>query len=153
MFEGLPSESPRRRRLLYLAEGLAIGGGVAYVLVETVGTILWLTESRLSIPILLFGLVFLLLALRNVGFIQLDRKAGDQRTKSPVKADWSETRRWKWVGLISVIVGLALFTISVTIWGLENVLYLYAMVNTAGPTILLGLGLWMYGIYGRSGGN
>lgn len=148
MFEGLPSESPRRRRLLYLAEGLAIGGGVAYVLVETVGTLLWLTESRLAIPILLFGLVFVLLALRNVGFLQLFQTEVSQQSKSPVKADWSGTRRWKWVGIISVTVGLALFIISVTIWGLKEVLYLYAMVYTAGPTVLLGMGLWIYGIYG-----
>lgn len=148
MFEGLPSESPRRRRLLYLAEGLAIGGGVAYVLVETIGTILWLTESRLAIPILLFGLVFVLLGLRNVGFLQVFQKEVGQQPKQPVKVDWSETRRWKWVGIISVVVGLALFSISVTIWGLEQVIYLYAMVYTAGPTALLGIGLWIYGIYG-----
>lgn len=148
MFEDLPSESPRRRRLLYLAEGLAIGGGVAYVLVETVGTIIWLTESRLAIPILLFGLVFVLLGLRNVGFLQLFQKEVDQQSKQPVKADWWETRRWTWVGLISVVVGLALFSISVTIWGLEQVVYFYAMVYTAGPTALLGMGLWIYGIYG-----
>ena len=148
MFEGLPSESPHRRRLLYLAEGLAIGGGVAYVVVETVGTIIWLTESRLAIPILLFGLVFVLLGLRNVGFLHLFQTEVDQQPKQPVKADWWETRRWTWVGSISVVVGLALFSISVTIWGLEQVVYFYAMVYTAGPTALLGMGLWIYGIYG-----
>ena len=148
MLEGLPSESPRRRRLLYFAEGLAIGGGLAYVVVETVGTLLWLTESRLAIPVLLFGLVFVLLGLRNVGFLQLFQKEVGQQPKQPVKADWSETRRWTWVGIISVVVGLALFTISVTIWGLEQVIYLYAMVYTACPTALLGMGLWIYGIYG-----
>lgn len=148
MFEELPNESPRRRRLLYLAEGLAIGGGVAYVLVETVGTILWFTESRLAIPILLFGLVFVLLGLRNAGFLQLFQTEAGQQPKQPVKADWWETRRWKWVGLISVVVGLALFTISVTIWGLEQVIYFYAMVYTAGPIAFLGMVLWMYGIYG-----
>lgn len=151
MFEGLPSESPRRRRLLYLAEGLAIGGGVTYVLVETVGTILWLTDSRLAIPILLFGVVFLLLALRNVGFLQGFQAEVDHQSKSPVKADWSGTRRWSWVGLLAVTVGLSLVTFSVIVWSLEEVLYLYAMVYTAGPTALLGMGLWMYGIYGCIG--
>lgn len=153
MFERLPSESLLRRRLLYFAEGLTIGGGVSYLLVETVGTILWLTESRASIFVLLFGLVLFLVAFRSLAFHKLFKKEVDHQSETPIKADWSNSRQWKWVGLISIIVGLALFSISVTIFGLKRVIYLYAMVYTAGPTALLGMVLWMFGIYGGSGEN
>jgi hypothetical protein len=39
MFDELPSESVRRRRVLYLGEGLLIGGGLTYLLIQVAGMI------------------------------------------------------------------------------------------------------------------
>lgn len=150
MFDGLPSESVRRRRVLYLAEGLVIGGGGTYLLILVGGLIGTLTESAVSIGPVLFLLVFLLLAVRFEWAARLDREAGFGRAKSPVEADWTATRRWGWVALTSVLIGGLLAGVSVFVWGWEEVVYSNRGLDVFALAILLGLGLWVYGLYDRS---
>lgn len=113
MFEGLPSESIRRRRVLYLAEGLIIGSGGTYLLALIGGLVGLFTEDTPTIGAVLFLLLGLFMAFRFLWAGELDRQAGFGRTKTPVEADWTETRRWGWVGLTAILVGGLLFSLSV----------------------------------------
>lgn len=153
MFDGLPSESVRRRRVLYLAEGLVIGGGGTYLLVLVGGLIGTLTESAVSIGPVLFLLVFLLVAARFEWAARLDREAGFGRAKSPVEEDWTATRRWSWVALTSVLAGGLLFGISVFVRGWGEVVYANGGLDVFALAIFLGLVSWVCGLYDRSDGE
>lgn len=153
MFEELPSESIWRRRVLYLGEGLLIGGGVTYLLILVVGLIASFSEGPLTIGMVLFLLFFLLLALRYPWAMHIDRQAGFSPTESSTSAvgkDWSATRRWGWVALTSVLVGGLLFSVSLYIWGWEEVIYYNGALDVFALAIFLGLGLLVYGLYDGS---
>ena len=150
MFDGFPSESIRRRRLLYLAEGLMIGSGGTYLLILISGLIGLFTDTTLTVGVVLFLLLFVLIAVRFLWAAELDRRAGFGRTKSPVEKDWTTTRRWVWVALTAILVGGLLFTISVFLWGWEEVIYANGGIDVFALAIFLGIGLWIYGLYDRS---
>lgn len=150
MFDELPSESPRRRRLLYLAEGLLIGTGGTYLLISFGGLIGSFASSPPTIGMVLFLLFGLLLAFRFLWALHFDRQAGFRPTKSRVEKDWSATREWRWVALTSALAGGLVFGVSVYVWGWEEVIYYYGGVEVFSVAIFLGLGLWAYGLYDRS---
>lgn len=143
----LPSESPRRRRLLYMSEGLTLGAAAAYILAYLVGTLLWFTESTFTLAIVVVGLIFLLVVLRNIGISWRVINEG-QQTRSPVQEDWAETRQWGWVASIAVLVGGVVLALSVSVWGWKEVIYLNAAVWVCVPAVLIGLGFWAYGLSG-----
>lgn len=150
MFDGFPSESIRRRRLLYLAEGLMIGSGGTYLLIQIGGLIGLSTDSTASIGGVLLLLLTVLIVVRFEWASQLDRQAGFGRTKTPVEKDWTETRRWGWVALTAILVGGFLFSLSVFLWGWEEVIYTYGGIDVFALAVFLGMGLWIYGLYDRS---
>ena len=150
MFEELPSESIWRCRVLYLAEGLLIGGGGTYLLISFAGLIGSFAASPPTIGTVLFLLFGLLLVLRYPWAMHIDRQAGFRPTKSPVVKDWSATRQWRWVALTSVLAGGLLFGVSLYIWGWEEVIYYYGGEEAFTLAIFLGLGLLVYGLYDRS---
>lgn len=149
MFEELPSESIWRRRVLYLGEGLLIGAGGTYLLIQVAGLLGLFSESPPTIGMILFLLFFLILIFRDLWAIQLDRQAGFS-PESPVGEDWSATRRWGWVALASVQVGGLLFGVSLYIWGWEAVIYYYGGLEVFALAVFLGLGLLVYGLYDGS---
>lgn len=153
MFDELPSESVRRRRLLYLAEGLVIGSGGTYLLIQVVGMIGWSSEGSESLGPLLFLLLFALITYRFLWAAELDRQAGFGRTKTRVEENWSATRQWGWVALTAIPVGGLLFGLSVLVWGWEEVIYLYGGLDVFALAVFTGLGLWVYGLYDRSDGE
>lgn len=153
MFDGLPSESIWRRRVLYLGEGLLIGAGVTYLLILVAGLIGLFAESLPTIGMILFLLFFLLLGYRFIWAIQIDRQAGFSPAESPVSPvanDWSATRQWGWVALTSVLAGGLLFGVSLYIWGWEEAIYYNGGLEVFVLAIFLGLGLLVYGLYDRS---
>lgn len=150
MFDGFPSESIWRRRLLYLAEGLMIGSGGTYLLILIGGLLGLFTESTPMIGMVLFLLVSLLIGVRFLWAGELDRQAGFGRTKSPVEKDWTDTRRWGWVALTAILVGGLLFSISVFLWGWEEIIYANGGIDVFALAIFLGMGLWVYGLYDQS---
>lgn len=153
MFDGLPSESIWRRRVLYLGEGLLIGAGGTYLLILATGLIGLFAESLPTIGMILFLLFFLLLGYRFYWAMEIDRQAGfspAESTTSAVVEDRLATRQWGWVVFTSVLVGGLSFGVSLYLWRWEEVIYSNGGLEVFVLAIFLGLGLLVYGVYDQS---
>lgn len=149
MFGGLPSESRRRSGLLYLAEGLAIGGGMTYLLIQIIALVGLFTEDTPTIGLVVFGMVLLIPALIILLGLHSDRKSSFGPTRTAVVEEWSATRRWGLVALLSIILEGLLFAISAAMHGWEEVVYYNAGLDVFAAGTFLGLALLVYGLYDR----
>lgn len=142
----LPSQSPRVRRLLYLAEGMIIGAATTLFLLEFAGAFLIDIEtgsfdSTISVLDVVFLLLFVFFLLRGIAFIVVGRRFS--RDNPPEYQDWKETRRWMWVAAVALPIGGILLGVSVLLWGWWAVVFFHAD-QLMGGTILVGFILYLY---------
>ena len=143
----LPSQSPRVRLLLYLAEGMIIGAATALIVLDFAGAFLLDVqtgsfEPTISVPGVGIILLFMLLVLRGIAINVVDHRFS--RDNLPEYQDWKETRRWIWVAAVALLIGGLLLGVSVLLWGWWAVVFLYDADLLMGGTILVGLVLYLY---------
>ena len=143
----LPSQSHRVRTLLYLAEGMIIGAGLALFLLRFSGAFFIDIETgsfnpALSVVGVFFLLFILFILLRGIAFVKLGSRYS--REDPPEYQDWKETRRWIWVAVVALPIGGMLFGVSVFLWGWWAVVFLQDADLLMLGTIMVGLFLYMY---------
>lgn len=149
----LPSQSFRVRVLLYLSEGLIIGGGVTLFLFGVVGAFFVDIETgsfnpKISTVEAVFLLLLLFFLFRAIGFVKASRRSS--REDPPEQQDWKETRRWIWVIAMALPVGAILLGVSVFLWGWWSVFFLQDAALLMLGTVMVGLLLNLY-VYQRIG--
>ena len=143
----LPSQSPYVQLLLYFAEGLILGAGILFLLIEVLGAFLIdIDTGSLDFDFtafdafLLFLMVFFLL--RAVTFIDLSSRFS--RDGPPEYQDWKKTRRWMWVVAVALPIGGILLGVSILLWGWWAVVFLqYADLLLLGA-IMIGFIFHLY---------
>lgn len=143
----LPSQDTRVRRLFYLAEGMSIGAGVSaillYISMAVFPFLIAGSYTEVTIGGVFLFIIALILIARNdlIAFSLISAPESDD--PPPEYQDWQETRQWKWIAVVAIIISLILFTASVFIWGwvLGGLLYGPGVMVVA---LISGLGLWGY---------
>lgn len=141
----LPSDSPRVRAHLYLAEGLIlsagsllIGSGLAGAYLVDVGT------GSFDPNITPFGAFTLLF----VVFLALRWRAIKAVSPPPEKAlelqDWWATREWRWVLVTAIPVGGVLVGVARLRWSWWELVFLQSFDLLLLGTILAGVLLYTY---------
>lgn len=134
----LPSESRRVRTLLYLSEGTVVGAGGLLLVVRFAGSYLVDVGTGSFDPgITAFG-AFILVSLLLFGLrtLVITRVATPTRDKLPEYRDWSETRKWRWVAAVALLVGGLLSAVAVLRWTLWQIVF-----SQGFDLLLLGTGL------------
>lgn len=142
----LPSESRRVRALLYLAEGMITGGALPVVLAIVAGVVVAVYRTVVVNPtVTAAGAVGFPLALhlllRSTALATAVRHS--RREDKPEVRDWTETRQWRWVAVVALVVAALLVAVPtalgwawhVSYWGVPRVLCL----ATVGAGFLLRL--------------
>ena len=115
-----PSESPTLARsqltIFYLGEGI-IAGVVFYILVYgvTIGIRFLRLAPDAQLYIVGAIVLFFLAILPKIAAWSIMPKYA--MTRSPVMQVWHETRQWRWVGILGLLVGSVLVVGSVIAWG------------------------------------
>ena len=143
----LPSESPRVRVLLYLAEGMVVGAATTEILLVFFGSFLIDFETgsfnpRIPGVSVFFLLVFVFFLLRGIAFIDIGRRYA--RDVPPEYQDWKATRRWSLVLAVGLVVGGGLLGVSVLLWGWWEVVYSQRARLILTVTTLVGFTLNLY---------
>lgn len=142
----LPSESRRVRTCLYLAEGTIVGAGGPLLAVRFAGSYLVDVETGSFDPeVTAFG-AFVLVALLLLGLRALAiTRVAPRREENPAEyRDWSETRRWRWVGAVSLLVGALLFGVAMLRWTWWQIVFMQGFDLLLLGTVLFGALLYVY---------
>lgn len=112
----LPSESAHVRLLLSMAEGLMFGAGVlGFQAFELAVIALVIDSPTITVGVAIFGIIAILIAARSLWFTRvINRSApnrGPRMYQDSAYRDWWETRSWRSVGTIAIIIGAAGFTL------------------------------------------
>ena len=91
-------------------------------------------------------LVFLLFfLLRGIAFVKVGRRFS--REIPPEYQDWKETRQWRWVVVLALLIGGILLGVSVFLWEWWSGVYLYEADLLILGTILVGFFLHLYAFH------
>lgn len=143
----LPSQSPRVRMLLYLAEGMLIGAGLTLVLLKLFGAVLLDIETgSIDITLTVFSAFFLFVGLffllRGAAIVGVSRQYS--RNSPPEYRDWHEARRWTLVAAVALSIAVMLLGVSVILWGWWSVVFLQDATLLLLGAVLSGLFLYTY---------
>lgn len=141
-----PSESRRVRTLLYLSEGAILGAGGLLLAVRFAGSYLVDVETGSFDPeVTAFG-AFVLVALLLFGLraLAITRVAPPKRDGPPEYQDWNETREWRWVVAVALLVGGSLSVVAVLRWTWWQIVFLQGFDLLLLGTIMVGALLHLY---------
>lgn len=152
----LPSESERLRWLLSVAEGLMFGAGILGFVSFELAVITFITGSgALSVGVAAFGVIALLLTVRNVWFFRATSRSapdtGPRVFRDPAYRDWWETRSWWLVGTLAFIVGAVGSAFAVLAFGFEPLGWALFATPALWAVGCIGFLVWSYAIYNVRG--
>lgn len=118
-----PSESRRVRRYLYLGEGLIVGGLLAAIgILPLFRGLRFLDSGSLPLSVATAAILvgFALAVAWKLPAFALAVAQGGTRHRSPAEQDWRDTRRWRWVIGLALVVVVAVIGVSAGLWGWEQ---------------------------------
>lgn len=132
--------------MLYLSEGAILGAGGLLLAVRFAGSYLVDVETGSFDPgITAFGaftlVTLLFFGLRAVAFT---RVAPSTRDELPEYRDWSETRKWRWVVAVALLVGGTLTGVAVSRWTWWQIVFLQGFDLLLLGTVLAGILFYTY---------
>lgn len=144
----LPSESRRVRTLLYFLEGLLFGAGGLLLMSLMSVYLVNIETGSFNLQLTPFGAFMLLsllyLAGRGLAFIQV---SSPSQEKSSELQDWSDTRKWRWVFVVALLVSGVLFGVAVALWSWWHIVFTQRFDLLLLTMMLAGILLYVYILY------